>query len=218
MKPIKRLFILATVFTVATTASVAAASPTQDFLVSGATSAAWQVTMHKLKQVSKDAWLPRGAECVNAETKPNTELKKAIIDYYQIPETEWSSTRYAYNYVDLNGDGTDEIFVVVMGPYTSGTGGDSALWVIPYANMAVNQTFTLVNTPIVVSDQKTNGANELIVHRAGGGAASEYVRLTCSDGTYTSVADAKAVADLSAVTGKAILCGDLFSSSPSLAD
>lgn len=96
-----------------------------------------------------------------------------------------------YNYVDLNGDGSNEIFAVAVGPYTSGSGGDSGMWLIPYAGMTVSQSFTLIRTPIIVSDTTTNGAHEPILQRSGGGAETEYVRLVCSDGVYSNPADAK---------------------------
>lgn len=79
-------------------------------------------------ETSKEAnvftdWLPAGVEQVMAETEANPELEQAIIDYYEIPEESWGTTKYYYNYVDLNGDGKEEILAVVMGPYTSGSGG-----------------------------------------------------------------------------------------------
>ena len=114
-----------------------------------------------------------------------------------------------YNYVDLNGDGSNEIFAVAVGPYTSGSGGDSGMWLIPYAGMTVSQSFTLIRTPIIVSDTTTNGAHEPILQRSGGGAETEYVRLVCSDGVYSNPADAEVVEDLAAVTGKAIISNDL---------
>lgn len=154
-------------------------------------------------------WLPEGMEQVLAETEPLPELAKAIAQQYEIPEEEWSGTKYYYNYVDLNEDGADEIFAVAMGPYTSGSGGDSGLWLIPYAGMAVAQTFTLVRTPIIVSDTMTNGAHELIFQRSGGGGETEYVRLVCIDGVYSNPADAETLKNLDHITGRAILSNDL---------
>lgn len=160
-------------------------------------------------------WLPSGVTQTLSEANPDAKLQKAIADYYEIPKDELAETRYYYNYVDLNNDGTKEILAVAMGPYTSGTGGDSMLWIIPNADMAVSQAFTLVNTPIIVSDKMTNGAHELIVMRAGGGAKTEYVRLVCSDGEYTSIADAEPIDDISSVTGTAIICDDLMADAAS---
>ncbi|KAF5078533.1 hypothetical protein [Oscillibacter ruminantium] len=154
-------------------------------------------------------WLPQGVKQVMAETEPLPELARAIVEEYEIPEEEWANTKYYYNYVDLNDDGTDEIFAVVIGPYTSGTGGDSGMWLIPYAGMAVSQTFTLIRTPIIISDTMTGGAHDLIFQRSGGGGETEYVRLTCSDGTYSNPSDAEVVEDISKVEGTAILCNDV---------
>lgn len=157
-------------------------------------------------------WLPSGVEKVAPEAKPNADLAKAITDYYQIPKEYLAQTKYQYNYVDLNGDGTDEILAVVSGPYTSGTGGDSMLWLLPNAHMAVNQAFTLVSTPIIVTKDALNGqeygAKGLILMRSGGGAAAEAVLLKCTDGTYTQISSAEPVKDLNAIKGTAILCGD----------
>jgi hypothetical protein len=158
-------------------------------------------------------WLPAGVQRVMSETKPNADLEKAIIAYYQIPKEEWANTKYYYNYVDLNGDGTQEILAVVMGSYTSGTGGDSMLWVLPNAKMAVNEAFTLVRTPIIVTKDATNGqefgAKGLIMQRSGGGAKTETVLLENTDGTYPRVNDAAPITDLSSVKGTAIICNDL---------
>jgi hypothetical protein len=146
-----------------------------------------------------------------AEAKPNVELEKAIIDYLEIPEEYLAKTKYYYNYVDLNMDGNNEIFVVVMGPYTSGTGGSTALH-ITQANtgMKVNQKFTMIQTPVIVSDKVTNGGKELIVRKSGGGATSSYVVLTCSDGKYTTVNEGTAIPGLEAVFGKAIISNDIL--------
>lgn len=159
-------------------------------------------------------WLPAGVEQVMSETEANPELEQAIIDYYEIPEEYWETTKYYYNYVDLNGDGAEEILAVVMGPYTSGTGGSSMLWLVPYADMAVNQSLTLINTPIIVTKDAVNGkefgARGLIVQRSGGGAEAEFVLLTCSDGYYKEVNDGEVLESLDGVAGTAIICNDLM--------
>lgn len=160
------------------------------------------------------AWLPAGVDPIMAETEANPELEQAIIEYYEIPEEYWETTKYYYNYVDLNGDGAEEILAVVMGPYTSGTGGSSMLWLLPYADMAVNQSLTLINTPIIVTKDAVNGkefgARGLIVQRSGGGAEAEFVLLTCSDGFYKEVSDGEVLESLDDVEGTAIICNDLI--------
>ena len=62
-----------------------------------------------------------------AEETPDPVLAEFLISYYQIPDEEQSKTRYYYNHIDLNEDGTDEIFVVVVGEYTKVSFGDPAL-------------------------------------------------------------------------------------------
>lgn len=88
------------------------------------------------------------------------------------------------------------------------------LWLLPYANMAVNQSFTLINTPIIVTKDATNGkefgAKGLIVQRSGGGVETEFVLLTCNDGFYTTVNDGEVLESLGGVEGTAIICNDLI--------
>ena len=155
-------------------------------------------------------WVPEGTELRMAQTEHNPELAAVIGETYGIPQEEWGGTRYYYDYVDLNDDGVEEIFAVVMGMYTSGTGGDSALILHPAAGMTVSQQFTLVRAPILVSDQLTNGTHDLIFQRSGGGSEPAFVRLTGTDGIYTNPADAEILETLDGITGTAILCNDVF--------
>lgn len=156
------------------------------------------------------SWLPAGVERQKAETSPNEELRRLIVDYYEIPDYELADSRYYYSYVDLDGDGKNEIFTVVAGSYTSGTGGSSALWCEEEDGvLQVKQAFTLVNLPIIVVDNEEGGQKKLILERSGGGAATEYVELICTDGVYTNVSEAEPAANLKDVQGVAILCNDL---------
>ena len=96
--------------------------------------------------------------------------------------------------MDLDSDGENEIFAVVVGSYTSGSGGSSALWCAEQdGELVVKQAFTLVNMPVIVVDNEDGGAKDLILERSGGGAETEYVMLTCADGVYTNVSDAETV-------------------------
>lgn len=155
--------------------------------------------------------LPEGIVEKMAETEKYPQLEQLIIREYEIPESYWNKTKYYYNAVDLNDDGKEELFVVVIGPYTSGTGGSSAMIVYPVdGELHVNQQFTLINTPVIISDTLTNGAKEIIVYRSGGGADSTYVKLTCKDGYYTRVNDGEVIESLQGTTGKAIIANDLL--------
>lgn len=150
--------------------------------------------------------LPDKISRVYSVLKANAELEKTIIESLEIPEEYVAQTKYYYNYVDLNMDGTEEIFAVVMGPYTSGTGGNTALHIIQTnQGMKVNQIFTLMRTPIIVSDKVTNGVKELIVRYSGGGESGKYVVLTCSDGSFCRVNEGRAIVSLEGISGKAII-------------
>lgn len=154
--------------------------------------------------------LPSHITGMKSETKINEQLSNIIKEYYEIPVEYYESTTYYYNYVDLDNDGIEEIFAVVIGPYTSGTGGSSALWLVENAGKwHVNQAFTLVNMPVIISDKITNGYHEVVVPYYGGGQESSYAILKCKDGEYTRVSDSETVKNLDGITGTAILTNDI---------
>ena len=159
-------------------------------------------------------WLPDQVTQVKAETAPHLLLQETIIDYYEIPEEYWDETKYYYNYVDLDNDGTNEIFAVLLGSFVSGSGGNSALWCEERdGTMQIRQAFTLVNTPILVTedviDVPNGGAKGLLLQRSGGGGETEIVQLTCHNGVFLNVADAEPVDNIEDVRGTAIICNDL---------
>ena len=160
-------------------------------------------------QVETETQTEEDTEVRLSQTEHLPELAAVIAETYDIPEDAWENTRYYYDYVDLNEDGVDEIFAVVMGMYTSGSGGDSALIVHPAAGMTVSQQFTLVRMPILVSDEMTNGAHDLIFLRSGGGSEPAYVRLTCTDGIYSNPSDAEVLEDIDDIKGITILGNDV---------
>lgn len=152
-----------------------------------------------------------------SETERNAELEKLIAKTWEIPADELSGTSYYYNYTDLNGDGTDELFAVAMGPYTSGTGGDSALIASVGSGgaLTLRQTFTLMREPVIVSDTVTNGWHDLITAQYGGGAEACYRVLKAdAKGTYPGVGDGESLGDgqdtatLGKVSGTAIVYND----------
>lgn len=152
-------------------------------------------------------WLPRNVKQVQSESEPNELLKQTIIDYYEIPAEYYEQTKYYYNFVDLDGDGSEEIFAVIVGSYTGGTGGNAALWCQEQdGKMQIRQAFTMVNTPIIVTEE----TKYLILQRSGGGAETETVQLICEDGIYTNVADAQAVENIDEMKGTAIICNNLI--------
>lgn len=156
--------------------------------------------------------LPEGIEGVFAESEAYPELEQLIIQELEIPDDYLEKTKYYYNYVDLNMDEKDEIFVVVMGPYTSGTGGSTGLIVEKgEEGLKSMQTLSLVRTPIIISDKITNSKKEIVVPTYGGGGESGYSILTANEnGIYTNVPDAEMVESLEGITGTAIINNNLL--------
>ncbi|WP_349945119.1 hypothetical protein ABFV83_15600 [Lacrimispora sp. BS-2] len=152
--------------------------------------------------------LPEGISGMKAESKPLKELRDLIIEDMEVPEEYYETTNYFYNYIDLNDDGKDEIFVMVTGPYTSGSGGSSALLLSENGGkLHVVQEFTLINEPIIVSDKLENGYHELIVPYYYENKA-QYSVLKFNNGAYSNVPDGEIINSLEGVKGKAIIAND----------
>lgn len=106
--------------------------------------------------------------------EPSPAVKIAADNYFKMTEEESETTRY-YSYdVDLNGDGIDEVLLVMVGRYTSGSGGDSMLILEPCGTIKdgaenavagsrslgntdknqyrVQQDFTLIRLPLVIAE------------------------------------------------------------------
>ncbi len=93
-------------------------------------------------------------------------------------------THYYHNRVDLNGDGRPEVLVYLFGPYMCGSGGCNTL-VFRQTDAGDYQLvadISLTGNPVVVSERRTNGWNDLIFLVAGGGARAHYAVLRF-DGT-----------------------------------
>ncbi len=154
--------------------------------------------------------LPEGISGMKAETKPLKELRDLIIEDMEVPEDYYDTTHYFYNYIDLNDDGKNEIFVMVTGPYTSGTGGSSALLISENGGkLHITQEFTLVNEPIIVSDKSENGYHDLIIPYFGN-HKTQYSVLKYTNGAYKNVPDGEMIDRLDGITGKAIIANDLL--------
>jgi heat shock protein HslJ len=117
---------------------------------------------------------------VRSETTANPALERAILR--ELPGYEYSASepvsqavRYFYNQVDLNGDNSREIIVYLVGSFTCGTGGCTALIFQPSgSDYRLVSELTGVSNPIVVSEQRTNGWNDLILYVSGGGSQGAY--------------------------------------------
>lgn len=137
---------------------------------------------------------------IDAEVRPNDAIRRAVISSFDIPKKDWKTTKYSYNFMDLDHDGRMEALVLVQGPYTSGTGGDTLLILNEKdEGWEEDQAISIVHAPILVaapgeldlpSDRKI-----LILKRSGGGAKEAYVALTSHDGKYITVGEAEEIKD-----------------------
>lgn len=142
---------------------------------------------------------------VYGETGDYEELWKLIISTLGIPADDQEGTVYRYNYVDLDEDGQEEILAVVTGPYTTGSGGSSGLWVKEgNGKLEVLQEFTLMQEPVIVSDEMAEGHHVLMVPYSGDGQ-NQYSVLKYKDGKYPNVSNGETADSLEGVSGQAVL-------------
>lgn len=145
------------------------------------------------------------------EEAPYPELAEFLIDYYQIPEEYQSETRYYYNYIDVNEDGVNEIFAIVIGEYTEVSFGDPALILTEDGeNFDVIESFEGIHTPVTISDSLTNGWHDIIYYEYGRGAEDGYriCRYNPEGGYQTELSEV--VDDLEPMGGTQILSNNLI--------
>ncbi len=134
------------------------------------------------------AWEPTAG--IALETDPDEALEAAILravpDYTRaVVELEGGvgPGRYVYGRVDLDGDGRDEVFVYLLGSIFCGTGGCNLLLL-----ESAEEGYSLVNDfpisrlPVIVSEHRTEGWNDIFRPESGGGAPPSFV-LHTFDGT-----------------------------------
>lgn len=70
------------------------------------------------------------------------------------------------------------------------------------------QSFTLVRNPVIVSANRTNGWDDLIVELSGGGAEATKVKLQFNGKTYPNIPDGVELAKSEKFQGTEILYND----------
>lgn len=147
---------------------------------------------------------------VLSEKEANPDLEKALRAKYDLDENSAKQTRYYYNYVDLDGDGTNEIFAEVVGPFTSRSGGDNAI-IYKYSNGILEEVedFSLIRNPVIISEEKTNGWKDIIVESSGGGSEKKYVVLKYDGDEYSDVNESESISSIKDVSGVAIISNDM---------
>ena len=140
------------------------------------------------------------------------ELADFLTEYYQIPEEECKETRYYYNYIDLNEDGTDEIVAVTIGDTISDTRGDVALILRPGENgqFEVLGAFSEIHTPVMISDDLENDWHKIIFPIYGGGQESGFISAVYTEGMGYELDEESFVREEPKVSGERILSDNLI--------
>lgn len=152
--------------------------------------------------------LPGFLDRNEAEKIANPELEQLLMDHYQLSKEQCSQTQYYYNNVDLNEDGINEIFVVLIGPYTSSeSGSQAALVLMDEEGLRVEKNFNDLYMPFVVSNQMNDGWHDLVLVVGAGGRMDHYVVLKHDKGAYAI--STTPVEEIESIDGTIYLCNDL---------
>ncbi len=114
-----------------------------------------------------------------------TSLKRFLQNYLG---DEGKTAQYSAVFVDLNGDGTQEVIIFVSGRHWCGSGGCLTLILAPNdSSYRVVTRITITRPPIRVLTTKSNGWRNISVWVGGGGIVPGYEAELPFDGkTYPS--------------------------------
>ena len=120
--------------------------------------------------------------------------------------------RYFDARVDLNGDGREEVLAYVAGPMVCGTGG-CPLFVLTPDDGAYKPVarISIVQVPIRVSTQSTQGWRDLVVGIAGGGIPAGNAVLRFDGTTYPSNPTVPPAEPAGSLDGTEVLIGEFGS-------
>lgn len=147
---------------------------------------------------------------VLSENDENPDLEEALREKYDLDKNSSKQTRYYYNYVDLDGDGVNEIFAEVVGRYTNGNGVDNAI-IYKEHNGILKEVddFMLINNPVIISEEKTNGWNDIIIDISENTLEKKYVVLKYDGEDYSDVDESETIESIMNVNGIAIISNDM---------
>ena len=126
---------------------------------------------------------PTVTSTVSSEKARDVALEKAVARLLRLEKED--RNYYRYNRVDLDGDGVPEILVQVQGPFVCGTGGGCPLVVFKKKGDGYDSVaqIGLAWLPLVVSDHRTRGWNDLILwQRSYGNAQPSHYEVLVFDG------------------------------------
>lgn len=111
-------------------------------------------------QIPPDQYL---IDAVSTETATlvRNRLTQLIAEDLKIGIVDSLSRKFIFFEYDLNADGSKEIFVGLTGPYFCGSGGCTQF--ILNAQGEVITQFTVSDYPVVISTDRSNGWNDLLI-------------------------------------------------------
>lgn len=150
---------------------------------------------------------------IASETTKDEKLEEAFAEIYDLEKGK-DKIRYYYNRIDVNNDNKKEVFVLLVGRAVCGSGGCSALlFEDNNSNYNLISRFSLVNNPIVISKDTTNGWNDIIIPVAGGGIESFFAKMKFDGKNYPINPSVQpAIQAGEKIKGAAIIADDLAKS------
>lgn len=131
--------------------------------------------------------VPTVISAVPSEKAQDPVLEKAVSRLLRLAKED--RNYYRHNNVDLDGDGVPEALVQVQGPFVCGSGGGCPLVVFKKKGNTYDSVARIALTwlPVVVSEHRTHGWNDLILWRRSYGNAepSHYEVLAFDGRTYS---------------------------------
>ena len=95
------------------------------------------------------------------------------------------SSSHQIETVDLNGDGAEDVLVLLEGMMWSGTGGSTlAVFAAEGDGYRYVSTISLARAPVIVAQSTHNGWRDLIMTVSGGGMPAKRVALTFDGKEY----------------------------------
>lgn len=152
-----------------------------------------------------------------SETAAYGTLENELIDELDLENKDMTKTRYYYNYVDLNDDGTDEVIAELVGDTVSNSAGNLVCIVNQDMDddnedddgFDIVQKFNCFANPIIISDHKTKGWKDIIIMEQDNSDKTVYRKLVYDGTKYTDISDAETMSNIDDITGVAILCNDI---------
>lgn len=152
-------------------------------------------------------YLGKNLEYVLSEKRKHEALERAIKENYT-PANAMEKISYYYNYVDLNDDGNMEVVLYLQKATRSEVIDSSVLVLSPQDNgkYTVLGNFSVVQNPIIISENKTNGWRDIIMGLPGNDVAEVLLVAKFAESQYHRSLDLQtSLQEGQVIFGKAVI-------------